>query len=1247
VVSARSEAALDGQVERIRQVSGDARDVAYSLLTSRTLFDHRAVVLDGEVVARGSAKRRPVAMLFSGQGSQRIGMGRELYEAFPVFAEALDDVLQHLDPALRDVMWGDDQEALNQTGYAQPALFAVEVALYRLVESFGVKPDHVAGHSIGEVAAAHVAGVLTLEDACQLITARAALMQLLPAGGAMVSVIASEEEVTPYLTGNVSIAAVNGPRAVVLAGEEDEVLKIAKQWKYKQLKVSHAFHSPLMEPVLPDFREAIAELTFREPEIAFQAAGDVTTAGYWVDHVRDAVRFHDNVTALQDCTFIEIGPDAALTPLVDGAIPAARRDTNEVRQLLTALGQAHTEGVAVDWSQLLDGAKKIDLPTYAFRRQSYWPKVVEAASDVKAAGLSGVGHPLLGAAVQLAGQDGHLFTSRIALRTHAWLADHVIMGRALVPGAALVEVALRAAEELGLDTLEELTIAAPLVLPEQGGVQLQVAISAEQNDKRTVTIYSRPEDTDLPWTENASGTLSSTGNAGERLDTWPVGEPIALDGIYDKFAEIGFAYGDTFQGLKNAWRHDGAVYAEVALPDGVEPGTFGLHPALLDAALHTALLHEGEGGAGLPFSWEGVKIHATGAASVRVRTSRDDSGALHIVIADPQGNPVAEVESLVVRAVNAGQLNDNTTRDALFTLNWTPITATDPIAATVAIAGEDHFGLADHFVAGRVYDTIETADAEVVLTQVTAYSDDVVDSTHAAVSDALINVQEWITSRRGGRLWFVTRNAVATNENEAPDPVAAAVWGLVRVAQSEHPGSFGLLDLDDQRSSLAVLRQAVNAGEPQIVLRDGEILGGRLARAERGDHTVEYGKVLITGGTGGLGRIIARHLVENHGVRELVLASRSGQADVSDLRANVTVAACDVSDRDELAALLGTHDPATIIHAAGVLDDATIESLTLDRIDPVLQPKADAAWYLHELAPQAHLVLFGSVAGTFGNAGQANYAAGNAFLDALAALRQARGQKATSLAWGAWDTGMLTAQDAERMARTGMPAISEELGTTLFDEALQTGAAQTIPVKLDFTVLRNHEVAPLLRGLVRTRSKKAVAGQETADSLVGRLTGLTDQGRTDALLELVRGQVAEVLGHAEGEVIEDERQFSDLGFDSLTAVELRNRLGGATGLRLPATLVFDYPTPADLVAHLKSELLADAPEPGLPSVLADLDAFEKALAAAEVDEALHQQIAGRLDVLRAKWARNTSAEKDFESASDDEMFAMLDEELGL
>ena len=458
------------------------------------------------------------------------------------------------------------------------------------------------------------------------------------------------------------------------------------------------------------------------------------------------------------------------------------------------------------------------------------------------------------------------------------------MGRAFVPGAALVEVVLKAGEELGLDTLEELTIAAPLTLPDQGGVQLQIAVGAEEDERRTVTIYSRPEDSDLPWTENAGGTLSSSGNEGERLDSWPQGTRSSSNGVYEKFAEIGFAYGETFQGLQNAWRHEGAVYAEVALPEGVEPGGFGIHPALLDAALHTALLAEGDGGAGLPFSWEGVKIHATGAASVRVRMTRDESGAMRIVIADPQGNPVAEVESLTVRAVNAGQLADNTTRDALFTLNWTPINATAPIEATMAIAGEDHFGLVDHLVAGRVYDNVETADAEVVLTEILACSDDVVDSTHAAVSDALINVQEWITANRRGEGSGSSRRTPSRQRRpKRRIPVAAAIWGLVRVAQSEHPGSSGCSTSTTSVPASPILRQAAQPGEPQIVLRDGEILGGRLTRAER-DRTP------CSTGMGRCSSPVARAVSAGSwrstssrttACGSSLLASRTGQADVS------------------------------------------------------------------------------------------------------------------------------------------------------------------------------------------------------------------------------------------------------------------------------------------------------------------------------------------------------------------------------
>ncbi len=492
-----------------------AVDIGYSLATTRASFEHRAVVWNGAELASGVVRNRPLAVVFSGQGSQRLGMARELYDAFPVFAEALDAVLVNLDPALREVMWGEDADELNQTGYAQPAIFAVEVALFRLFESFGVKVEKLAGHSIGEIAAAHVAGVLSLEDACMVVTARAALMQGLPSGGAMVSVVASEEEVLPHLTDGVSIAAVNGPRSVVVAGVEGEVLAVAARWKNKRLKVSHAFHSPLMEPMLDDFREAISELRFNEPSIPISASGDVTTVDYWVNHVRDVVRFHDNVTRLGDVTLLEVGPDAQLSAMVDGLIPTLTRNKAAVESMLTALSQVHVDGVNVDWTSFYEGGRRIELPTYPFNRQRYWPASAGRPSDASGLGLVSVAHPLLGVAVELAEGEGVVFSSRLSLSTHQWLADHVIMGRTLVPAAVLIELAMRAADEVGLDRVDDLTLAAPLVLPERGAVQVQLKVGADQNGRRRYSIHSRPEDEpDASWTQHASGFLASGGHVG-------------------------------------------------------------------------------------------------------------------------------------------------------------------------------------------------------------------------------------------------------------------------------------------------------------------------------------------------------------------------------------------------------------------------------------------------------------------------------------------------------------------------------------------------------------------------------------------------------------------------------------------------------------------------------------------------------------------------------------------------------------
>ncbi|HZN19092.1 MAG TPA: acyltransferase domain-containing protein, partial [Micromonosporaceae bacterium] len=848
VLSARSAPALRDQAVRLlSRVEGDPElcpvDVGASLAATRSALEHRAVVLGegrdellGGLAALAAGEPAPclvsgvvqgdavrVVFVFSGQGSQWAGMGLELAASSPVFAARLRECAEALAPhtgwSLLDVL--GDEEALGRVEVVQPALFAVMVSLAELWRHHGVEPAAVVGHSQGEIAAACVAGALSLEDAAKVVALRSAALVGLSGRGGMVSVSRPAADVGQRITAwgeRLSVAAVNGPATVIVSGEPgalEELLAAceADGVRARRVAVGYASHSAQIDAIHDELRQALTGIRPQPASVPMVSTvtGDwvdtsTLDASYWFTNLRQTVRFHEAVQRLQDEGFgplVECSPHPVLVAGVPDALAVGslRRDDGGATRFLTSLAEAYVHGAPVDWR--LPAGQRVDLPTYPFQRQRYW-LAGTGQGDPAGLGLASTGHPLLAAAVTLADNGGLLLTGRLSTRSHPWLADHTVAGTVLVPGTALVELALRAGDEVGCGRVEELTVEAPLALPDDGTVQLQVSVEApDGHGGRRAAIYSRPDE-QHDWTRHATATLTAAAvrPTAPDLTTWPPAgaEPVDLTGFYPALAEAGYGYGPAFQGLDAAWRRGEDLFAEVVLPQQqrAEVGRFGIHPALLDAALHVvAADRPGEEGLRLPFAWTGVALHATGATTLRVRISPAGAGSVAVDAADATGQPVFHADSLVSRAVSPARLlavRDGRF-DSLFRVDWVPLAAGEPAVAVPDV---------------QVY-------------RCRPATGDLASAVRVVTAEVLGVLQSTVASLAVSRLAVVVR---------AGELAHAAVRGLVRSAQSEHPGRFVLVELDGAGESL--LGAALASGEPEVAVRGGALFAPRLVRADSG-----------------------------------------------------------------------------------------------------------------------------------------------------------------------------------------------------------------------------------------------------------------------------------------------------------------------------------------------------------------------------------------------------------------------------
>lgn len=1237
-------------------------------------------------VSNGGASK--VAFLFTGQGSQYVDMGKELYETQPVFRKVFEHCTELTRPylacSLFEVLYQQDNEIesnithdVNNTAYAQPALFAIEYALSKLWESWGVTPSIVMGHSVGEYVAACIAGVFSVEDGLKLISARARLMAALPQEGNMFVIAATEEDVAmtiaPY-TDEVSIAAVNGTQNIVISGKTTALLNVIETFQIKgikttQLSVSHAFHSSLMEPMLADFKQVADTINYSSPKIRIISnltgqliTSEIATSDYWCQHIRHAVKFSTSITTLYHQnihTFIEIGPKPILLGMGRQCLesfitedtstlhwlPSLRSKQTDSHTLFTSLSTLYLQGAKIDWERFDEAYKrrKVTLPTYPFQRQQYWmdesienktidsnPMVAAEQADVTR--LS----PLIDRVISSPLLTETLFETRFSLQAHSFFRDHQIYDQVVVPAAAYISYLLNAiklAFEHYSCQLEDMVFPEPMVIAEDKvrTVQLVLTPSDEampnaQEDKTfTFKLISFTDQEQKTHAIGRVGVLSEQDTPKPiSIKTWQTDCQNHLSGEAFYAAEGDLYRGASFQWLDQCWYGDNAQSLGVlSPPKGVQ---WEIHPGLIDSCFQLVGLRkkDEEQQAFIPFAIAQFKLYNM-PNNQRLWCSIKPTGdqRWNLQLASESGELIADIVGYEIVKVEADAFEKTKIwQDWLYENTWQPqSTAEQP--ATLPVNKEktgrwliftDEKGVGRQLVTllqakGQQTHLLPvTQDSEDfkqlvyrhLLDNITPYQGiiylsatdkvdqhvDLYDSEQGHCINVLYLVQAMQQLKT--RLYLVTRNTQSLHQQ--PTLGASALWGLGRTITFEHPEAECLcLDLGND----SVVNEAQSifdtlstpAGETQIAIHKNKRYVARLARHQTSKTSPllinKQGSYLITGGLGGLGLKIAAFLVEQ-GARHLVLCGRSKASPMANLAiealeqqdVDVLVVQADVSKENEIAKVLSICcDPLCgIIHAAGVLDDGVLLQQSAERFDKVMRPKVKGALNLHHLTRNMTLdffVCFSSNASLMGSAGQGNYAAANAFLDALAHYRKSIGLAALTINWGAWDEiGMAATllDHSKNVASQGERFISPTLGLQVLDHLLNQTQAQVGVVAMDWKQFTS-TIAPLF---FSNFIKHSVTKKQTNHSLLEKLSDLDVVEYHSHLLGYLKKQLAPILLLTPDD-IEIDAPLNTMGLDSLMAIDIRAKIKKNLDIDLPIVKLLEGITIIELATLLETE----------------------------------------------------------------------------